>query len=58
MVQQLKVTLNMAEIAAIAQRSFAEQITGQGNGVWTLLWDRIQALIEKEKGQGKKRPAA
>lgn len=56
MIQQLQITLCMSEIAAIAQRSFAEQITGQGAGVWTILWDRIQAQIEKEKRQ-KKRPA-
>ena len=46
MIHELTVNLTMSEIAAISQRSLAEQITGQVGGVFQGLWWKVQKEIE------------
>lgn len=60
MVRELPVVLCMSEIAAIAQRSFAEQMMGDV-GIWTGLWFRLEKLIsehERKEKQEKRRKTA
>jgi len=57
MLCELPVTLTISEIAAVSQRSLAEQLMGE-TGVWTGLWRRLERAIEKherdEKSKGRK----
>lgn len=52
MICELAVNLTVSEIAAISQRSLAEQLMGEV-GVWTGLWRRLEKLIEKHEGRAK-----
>lgn len=61
MITELTISLTMAEIAAISQRSLAEQITGQVGGVFQGLWCKVQKEIEavnKNMGEKPKRKKA
>ena len=55
MINELTVKLTMSEIAAISQRSLAEQITGQAGGVFQGLWHKVQAEMESAN-RGKQKP--
>ena len=56
MICELPVVLNMSEVAAISQRSLAEQLTGEPHGVFTSLWNKVQKAIAEH--QKKERKAA
>lgn len=59
MICELPVALNMSEIAAISQRSLAEQMVGEPAGVFTSLWLKVQQAIRThEKAEKRQRKAA
>lgn len=58
MICELDCKLSMAEIAAISQRALSEQIAGQVGGVFTVLWCKLQKLIEQQNRGSKPRKSS
>jgi len=52
--QKVQIELTIGEVAAIAQRSLAEKLSGEVCGVFSQLWKRIEERLEAEREKPKR----